>query len=510
LRARHASILTAVLSVPLAAAAAAQCPEPSGNAHLALTGEARIGSAQDVSLGGRSGSAFAISVDAARGPLQLPWGTICQGPGLAVLFAGNLGASGFHAALPLPAAPAWIGRTLYFQGFVVDAAAPNGALAISQGVARTLYGPSPWTWPNGPSSSTAFFPLGVWLQAPSRAAQLRRDLGINTFVGLWTGPSEANLAALAQAGMPVYDTQTASALQSPNAPIVHAWRQQDEPDNAQPNPAGGYLPCIDPAEIQRIYREWKAADPTRPVHVNFGMGAAYTSYTGRGVCTGQTWMYPEYIKGADIVSFDIFPATSSRAAVQGKFEYIAIGLQNLTEWIAASHSGPKILMSFVGTTNVNSTTLSTSPEQIKSSAWMSIIHGATGLLYFIHELAPQFREDGIYNHPENVAAVAQTNALVTELAAVLNAPAQSGTVNVESQGLIHTLVKQHDGRTYVFAIEMAGARPVAATFRVAGTPSATVRDLEEGGRALAFADGQFADVFDGEGYDAHVYEITPR
>ena len=72
------------------------------------------------------------------------------------------------------------------------------------------------------------------------------------------------------------------------------------------------------------------------------------------------------------------------------------------------------------------------------------------------------------------------------------------------------MVKQKDGLTYVLAVEMTGARSVTADFTVAGITDATVGDLEEGGRPIPFAAGRFSDTFDAEGYDAHVYEITPR
>ena len=47
------------------------------------------------------------------------------------------------------------------------------------------------------------FPIGVWLQNPANAPRFRAA-GINTFVGLWQGPTEAQLDALkAAAGEPL-------------------------------------------------------------------------------------------------------------------------------------------------------------------------------------------------------------------------------------------------------------------------------------------------------------------
>ena len=53
---------------------------------------------------------------------------------------------------------------------------------------------------NGFPTAPDFFPIGVWLQSPSNAAAFR-VLGINTFVGLWQGPTAAQLRDLAASGM---------------------------------------------------------------------------------------------------------------------------------------------------------------------------------------------------------------------------------------------------------------------------------------------------------------------
>lgn len=42
-------------------------------------------------------------------------------------------------------------------------------------------------WTQGPSTDPSFFPIGVWLQAPSNATRFK-EAGINVFVGRWEGP----------------------------------------------------------------------------------------------------------------------------------------------------------------------------------------------------------------------------------------------------------------------------------------------------------------------------------
>ena len=47
-------------------------------------------------------------------------------------------------------------------------------------------------WQNGPPTDPAFFPLGVWVQDP-RNAEPYQEIGVNTYVGLWQGPTEDQL-----------------------------------------------------------------------------------------------------------------------------------------------------------------------------------------------------------------------------------------------------------------------------------------------------------------------------
>ena len=59
---------------------------------------------------------------------------------------------------------------------------------------------SKWTspyagWKNGPPADAGFFPISVWLQDPGKA-QKYKAAGFNTYVGLWMGPTEQQLAEL--------------------------------------------------------------------------------------------------------------------------------------------------------------------------------------------------------------------------------------------------------------------------------------------------------------------------
>src|SRR5579862_4362510 len=167
-------------------------------------------------------------------------------------------------------------------------------------------------WSHGPPFGPSYFPIAVWLQDPSQALRYKAA-GFNLYVGLWQGPTENQLSALKSAGMPVVCEQNAVGLahkDDPDGPIV-GWMHGDEPDNAQPvrDPATGkegYGPCVPPPKIVTEYEQLRAADPTRPIILNLGQGVANDGWVGRGN-GAKLSDYETYVKGADIVSFDVYP-----------------------------------------------------------------------------------------------------------------------------------------------------------------------------------------------------------
>src|SRR5580658_5009170 len=107
-------------------------------------------------------------------------------------------------------------------------------------------------WSNGPSASPDFFPIAVWLQSPFNAPRYKAA-GINLYVGLWEGPTQAQLDELAKAGMRVICEKNAVALQNRDNPIIAGWMHNDEPDNAQWG--GRFGPPLSAEKVLRHYDE---------------------------------------------------------------------------------------------------------------------------------------------------------------------------------------------------------------------------------------------------------------
>lgn len=365
-------------------------------------------------------------------------------------------------------------------------------------------------WTHGPWHSPASFPIGVWLQAPHNA-QRYREIGVNLYLGLWEGPTEEQLEALRAAGMPVICDQNSVGLAHRDDDIIIGWLQQDEPDNAQPiydpdtGEMTGYGPPVAPDTVVARYREMKAADPSRPVLLNLGQGLANEAWIGRGA-DGRPEDYQAYVWGGDIVSFDIYPVTNDSLPNGGhELWYVAKGLDRLRSLTG----GQRIIWSILECTHVGNAEAIATPAEIRAQAWMSIIHGATGIVWFVHEFAPRFVEAGIFEHPDQLRAVTEVNAEITALAEVLNSPTRSDLAFVETPASsvpVDLLCKRHDGSLYVFAVAM-DSQPTVARIHVSGTNAGSIVEALGEDRVLRLDDGAFSDQFDGWG--VHLYRIGP-
>lgn len=376
-------------------------------------------------------------------------------------------------------------------------------------------GPSSYAnWQNGPGKDAGFFPIAVWLQDPRNVPKYQA-LGINLYVGLWKGPTAEQIAELKRHGMPVVCGQNQYGLEHLDEKTIVGWMHGDEPDNAQSLGRGkGYGPPVPPAEIVEDYRRIKANDPTRPVFLNLGQGVAWDGWHGRGVRTNHPEDYPQYVRGGDIVSFDIYPAVHDKPAVAGKLWYVARGVDRLRNWAG----GGQIVWNCIECTRISNPNVKPTPEQVKAEVWMAIIHGSQGIIYFCHEFQPRFIEAGLLADQEMAHAVGAINRQVQSLAPVIHAPSVPEGVSVGcdppqiSEALaqamhaapVAAVIKRHQGATYLFSVRMEDS-PVQATFRLSDVrPSATVEVLGEN-RTIALQDKVFTDDF--APYAVHLYRI---
>ena len=380
-----------------------------------------------------------------------------------------------------------------------------------------------YQWKNGLPADPRFFPLAVWLQDPKNAPKFKA-LGINTYVGLWKGPSEQQLSELARQGMKAICSQNDVALKHLDDPTIIGWMHDDEPDNAQDigrwksadaireawpeAPArtlkewGRYGPPIPPKTVVADYQCVRQKDPSRPVLLNLGQGVAFDRYVGRGYRSGKLEDYPKYIEGCDIVSFDIYPVVHDAKEVAGKLEYVGRGVERLVKWSAG-----RSVWNCIECTHIGNPTAIASPEQIRAEVWLSIIHGSRGIIYFVHEFKPKFIEAGLLAHPEQAKAVEQVNKQVLALAEVINSAQPVPTIKAkpsDADGQIAFMARQHKGTLYIFAAQMRN-KPASVTFDV---PQAVGRvEIIDEDRTIGVKDSQFIDTFGP--YGVHLYKLPP-
>src|SRR5262245_60921230 len=305
-------------------------------------------------------------------------------------------------------------------------------------------------WTHGPPTDPNFFPVAVWLQAPGNAAKYR-DAGINTYVGLWQGPKAEQLDALKAAGMKVVCHQNAFALGRKDDPTIIAWMHGDEPDNAQAKQGGGYGPPILPEKIVADYKRVQEADPSRPVLLNLGQGVAWDNYIGRGVRRNKPEDYPEYLKGCDIGSFDIYPAVHDHGDIAGKLWKVSEGVERLRKWGGEK----KLVWNCIEASRIDNEKVKPTAAQVRAEVWMSLIHGSSGLIYFVHQFKPRFSEGSLLQDAELLAGVTAINKEVHWHAAALNGPTIPDGVTVttsDADAPVAAIAKRSADSTWVFAV----------------------------------------------------------
>jgi hypothetical protein len=385
-----------------------------------------------------------------------------------------------------------------FAAFVAVAGWSAGAAGADKEPVKSPYA----AWTKGPPADADFFPVAVWLQDPANAARYKAA-GIKVYVGLWKGPTEEQLTELKKHGLRVICAQNAVGLKHKDDLTIVGWMHGDEPDNAQSLGSGkGYGPPVLPAKVVEDYDRLRKADPSRPVLLNLGQGVAWDKYAGRGTRTNHPEDYPEYLKGCDIASFDIYPACHEHRDVAGKLWFVADGVSRLRKW----SDDRKVVWNCVECTRVSNPDATATPQQVRAEVWMSLVRGSRGLIYFAHQFKPKFIEAGLLADEAMLAKITETNKQIHRLAPVLNSPSVAGGVAVTSPAEVpvESVVKRYGGAVHVFAVGMRDGK-ATATFAVAGMKGRTKAEVIDEDRTVDVNDGMFRDTF--QPWDVHLYKI---
>jgi hypothetical protein len=202
-----------------------------------------------------------------------------------------------------------------------------------------------------------------------------------------------------------------------------------------------------------------------------------------------------------VVSFDIYPVTHRHDDVRGKLEFVGRGVQRLVGWT----KGKKPVWACIETGHVDNADVRPTPEQVRTEVWMAIACGASGIVYFAHEFAPAFVEEGLLAHREIAAGVREVDAEILAAAPALHGKPADAMVAVATKGAFAVRAHEHDGALWLFTASLQ-AEPQQVTFTVRGATKGIVRvGGEDEGRKLT--DAKFRD--DVAGYAIRHYRI-PR
>ena len=264
------------------------------------------------------------------------------------------------------------------------------------------------------------------------------------------------------------------------------------------------VPRAMPDETLRKYAAIKAADPARPV---------FMTLTGRFHPIFKNWpeqerlrLYPEYVKAADVVGYDIYPIYG-----WNKPEWLYL-VHEATEQLV-SMAEPRPVYAWIETskggqwTGALESQKEVTPEHIRAEVWMCICRGATAMGYFTHIWKPQYSQFGV---PENNRrALREINHQITKLApAILGQPfPQAVSVKASGNTMLDIMARRLGQDLYLFAVNYdQGARPTKAAISVPGLAAGTKIEVVDEARSLQADPGSFVDEF--APLAIHIYRLT--
>lgn len=372
-------------------------------------------------------------------------------------------------------------------------------------------------WTKGPSANPNYFLIGTWYQEPNNAVAYK-NLGFNYNVFCWSGNDLSPMVS-AKVGMVPPTTEMLSNLGNPNTePAITSWIYYiDEPDNVQ---SSGNT--VDPSTVISAYNNTVIKDQNRPVYLSLGAGVAQKDWWGRGAATGDTASYRQYAKGADILQFDIYPMNTYKDATLASFKQpylnavgqnpgiIGAGVDNLRRY--SDYKKP-VIACLESTNYEGDSRYTTTPTAyIRPEAWIAIIHGARGLLYFCHLITPNFVEPGLLNDAAMSAEVKKNNELILAHSPILNTQTVSNAVTMKTsnKGLssyLKSMVKRYQGFTYIYSV-IENGNSTTGTFTLRGFTGASTIEVVGENRTITATNGVFTDTF--SNWDVHIYKVATQ
>lgn len=370
---------------------------------------------------------------------------------------------------------------------------------------------------NSLPTDPSFFPIGVWFESVTSQADINLDkaAGLNLYVVL---TSSSNLSLIQNNGMfAILQADTNEWRTNPaaiNNPAVVGWLLSDEIDMQQSNAAGA---AAARSELNSIIASLPSDG--RFTYSNYGKGVMFWNSDSdaqqfvndfQGVTSADTYWFTDSdlsdaSQGGELLN-NGNPLTVAQTRLAANYGYAidhmreldAMDGQHQPIWAFVEVGWP-----FTGAQGVRAI----EPAEIQAAVWHSIIAGARGIIYFNHSFGGPEPTQHVLRDPYYAAeraAVTETDALIDQLAPVLNAPFDDAFVTVGPS--VRVMAKFYDGGHYVFAGSTQNAASTA-TFTLADVTSGTATVIDEG-RTIPITNGHFSDNF-ADGNAIHIYQIGP-
>ena len=350
------------------------------------------------------------------------------------------------------------------------------------------------------------FPIGVYWQ-PTSSFDLWKSRGVNTVIGFYNKP--ADMAAFNQAavskGLWMIRNPRANPADDLHQPNLLAWAHADEPD----------INRVPSATLAAEYAAWKAADPSRPVIVNFsGQNAQYQA-------DGLTdAIYQQYSQSADWISNDVYPITAwnhpdwidknAKLNLRNPANNGGVPFNpgNSVDKLRAISGGKKQL-AYIETSFQNigkgpaKNARGATAAEVRGETWDAIIHGARGIVYF----SQSFHPDKTDATPAAVATeITRTDAKITEMAAVLNSASDANSNPLSLGGGFEGTWREYGGKRYFFVLNFSHTAAKKAKITLTGIAGQSLIDVVDESRKLTLSYGAITDSF--TPYQLHIYQAA--
>ncbi|HEV8291556.1 MAG TPA: beta-galactosidase, partial [Tepidisphaeraceae bacterium] len=335
-----------------------------------------------------------------------------------------------------------------------------------------------------------FFIIGVWSQPTYNFDKWKRR-GINTLMkyeGLSGSVSLDNwIAAANSKGFYQIREERDDPALDKNERLLLAWTANDEPDIYSQ-----YHQTLKPD-----YEYFKAADPDRPVVINF----AGSMVNGWHATPLKRRDYETMLPYMDCVSNGVYPVTGWDRPQH--LDGPARALDRLQNW---SEGKPQLQIIESGDQQLtwNPARLrSATREEFKAEMWDSIIHGAQGILYFPFAFQPRFSFDNT-SGPIEQEMIAQ-HKRINDISKVLVSPIDPPALGLNMSAPLEGTWRQVGNKKY-FIVMNFSAKPLrAAKIGFVGAGKGGTVSVRGESRSLAMTRGSISDNFGA--YETHIYEV---